>query len=86
MICSLLNDPNPNNAFKSRLDMANLYKNDRKKYMKNVRNWTKKYAQWHHYHQSQKYLHHYHQSQKYLQSLDMRLRRSHRILIKKKTR
>ena len=41
-ISSLLTDPNPDDPLVP--DIANLYKNDRKKYMENAREWTKKFA------------------------------------------
>ena len=41
-ISSLLTDPNPDDPLVP--DIANLYKNDRKKYMENAKEWTKKFA------------------------------------------
>ena len=42
-ICSLLMDPNENDPLDA--DVANVYKTDRKRYEKNVRDYVKKYAQ-----------------------------------------
>jgi ubiquitin-conjugating enzyme E2 D/E len=41
-ICSLLNDPNPDDPLVP--DVANLYKRDLPKYQKTAREWTAKYA------------------------------------------
>ena len=41
-ICSLLNDPNPDDPLVP--EIANLYKQDKPKYTINARNWTQKYA------------------------------------------
>jgi len=41
-ICSLLNDPNPDDPLVP--EIANIYKTDRQKYLKNAEEWTKKYA------------------------------------------
>lgn len=41
-ICSLLNDPNPNDPLEP--DVARIYKNDRLKYDLTAREWTTKYA------------------------------------------
>jgi ubiquitin-conjugating enzyme E2 D/E len=41
-ICSLLDDPNPNDPLVA--EIADLYKNSREQYMANAREWTMKYA------------------------------------------
>ena len=41
-ICSLLNDPNPNSPLNG--EAANLYRNDREKYDKEVKSYIKKYC------------------------------------------
>jgi ubiquitin-conjugating enzyme E2 D/E len=41
-ICSLLNDPNPDDPLVP--EIAQLYKTDKKKYSENAAAWTKKYA------------------------------------------
>jgi ubiquitin-conjugating enzyme E2 D/E len=41
-ICSMLNDPNPHEAFNS--EAANLYLNDWEKYNQTAREWTLIYA------------------------------------------
>jgi ubiquitin-conjugating enzyme E2 D/E len=41
-ICSLLNDPNPNDPLVT--DIANEYKNNNQQFIENARNWTLHYA------------------------------------------
>ena len=41
-ICSLLNDPNPDDPLVP--EIAQLYKTNREKYLQNAEQWTKKYA------------------------------------------
>lgn len=42
-ICSLLNDPNPDDPLVP--DIARIYKTDRKRYEEQAKEWTAKYAQ-----------------------------------------
>ncbi|KAI0980674.1 hypothetical protein GJ496_008853 [Pomphorhynchus laevis] len=41
-ICSLLNDPNPDDPLVN--DIASVYKTNRRLYMKNAQDWTRKFA------------------------------------------
>ena len=41
-VCSLLTDPNPDDPLVP--EIANIYKRDRKTYVKTAREWTQKYA------------------------------------------
>lgn len=41
-ICALMTDPNPEDPLVP--DIAHLYKNDRKKYSENCKEWTRRYA------------------------------------------
>ena len=68
-IVAFLNHPNPDYVFKNRLEIAKLYKNDIKTYIKNARKWTKKYAS----------LRNHNQYIRNLKSKGVHLRRSARI-------
>lgn len=46
-ICSLLTDPNPDDPLVP--EIARIYKTDREKYNQTAKEWTTKYAMWHHY-------------------------------------
>lgn len=41
-ICALMTDPNPEDPLVP--DIAHLYKNDKKKYTENCKDWTRRYA------------------------------------------
>ena len=43
-ILSLMTDPNPDDAYPSREEMAIIYRTDRAKYNENAKEWTAKYA------------------------------------------